>query len=164
MNPILRQALLASLPLLGAAVDLRSGVLYGGVGVTIFLVSTFIFFVLRPVIPDQFYRLSFILLIFLLGLSGIEWLKKGLGYSAFLLPASLCILTPPDFFRRPRNWKRLMGKNLASGFYFWILLAGHGTLSEFLGKELGVHLAQHPAGSFFLLGLAMTLLPERFKR
>lgn len=164
MNPTLLRALLAGLPLLGLALDLRSGILYGGAGLLILFVTSLCFFALRPMVPERFYRLSFLIPLFLLGLGGIGFLKETMGYPALLLPASLTLLTPPDFFRKQRSWKRLMRKNLLSGFYFWIFLAGHGALSEALREGLGLHFAGHPAGSFFLLGMAMIFLPDEVKR
>ena len=163
MNPYLLQAVLAGLPLLGWVLDAKSGVLWGGTGVLIFMASTCLFFILRPILPERFYRLSFFLLLFFVGSSAIEFSKHLLGNSAFILPASLCVLTPPDFFRKQRRPRLLAKKNLIRGFYFWVLLAGHGVLSEG-AKQLGIHFAAHPAGSFFLLGLAMVLLPEGIKK
>ena len=163
MNPYLLQAVLAGLPLLGWVRDAKSGVLWGGMGVIIFMASTHLFFILRPILPERFFRFGFFLLLILIGASGIEFLKQELGVAAFILPASLCVLTPPDFFRRQRSSKLLAKKNLIRGFYFWALLAGHGILSEWV-RHLGIHFAAHPAGSFFLLGLAMALLPEGVKK
>jgi len=164
LNPILVRALLAGLPLLGLVANLRSGVLYGGIGLLTLLVTSLCFFALRLVVPERFYPLSFLTPLFLLGGSGILFLQGTVGNSAFLLPASLTLLTPPDFFRKQRSWKRLLGKNLLSGFYFWIFLAGHGALSEALREGLGLHFAGHPAGSFFLLGMAMIFLSDGVKR
>lgn len=164
VNPYLLQAVLASLPLLGWVLDLKSGVLWGGMGVLILMACTYLFFFLRLLVPERSYRLSFFLLLFLIGVAGAELLKQELGNPAFILPVSLCVLTPPDFFRNKRSSGLLAKKNLIRGFYLWILLAGHGALSEWGLKGLGVHFAAHPAGSFFFLGLAMVLLPEGIKK
>lgn len=164
MNPYLVQAILAALPLLGFVLDFKNGMLWGGAGLTIFVACTYLFFILRLLLPERFYRIGFFLLLILLGSAVTQFLKSELGTYAFLLPVSLCVLTPVDFFRKRRRSKLLAKKNWLRGFYFWGLLVGYGALSEWLLRGLGIHVAAHPAGSFFLLGLAMVLLPEGIKK
>ena len=156
MNPILLRALLAALPLLGVTLGAKSGFVYGWVGASIFILTTSIFFMLRPALPRLAHRLSFLLLLLVLGVIGQELLSL-----SPLLLASLLFLPSPEFLHLPGRIGEMAKKMFLTGFSFWGFLAGHGILSGLLGSGAGIRFFQLPAGSYFLLVLVLVFLRKK---
>ena len=147
------RALLASLPLLGFTLRAKSGLLYGTVVSSVLLSGTLIFIAIQAALPNTLHRLSFLLLLLVLGVIGAELFSL-----SPLLLVSLLGLLPTQFSPRGENWDRRTGKTLAACFFFWALLAGHGILSELLGLHWGIGFFQFPGGSYFLFGLLLVLM------
>lgn len=156
MNSLLLRALLASLPVLGLALDPQSGLLCGTSVLLALLLATLIFLTLHPLLPRVLHRLSFFLLLWVLGVVGIEFFSI-----PPLLLVSLTLLPLPDLFREPKKRKRIWEKTLFTGLYFWAFLVGHALVTGLLGRGMGIPLFHEPAGSYFLLGLAVTFLGKR---
>lgn len=149
------RAILASLPLLGLALDSRSGLLYGSVGFWALLASTLIFLGLRSALPETTHRTALFLLFLFFGVIGIE-----LCSLSPLLLASLPILAAPDLFRPAKQSGRVVRKTLFNSFLFWVILSGHGIFTEFLGQRAALPFFQLPGGSYFLAGLTLALIPK----
>jgi|GEM_PF-2466898 len=155
LNQGLLRAVLASLALFGLALDSRAGFFYGSVGFWALLASTLVFLSVRPILPGTIHRTAFFLLLLFFGVIGAE-----LTSLSPLLLAGLCILAPPDLFRPGKNKGRVVRKTLFTSFIFWMILSGHGIVTEFFGKKAALPFFQLPAGSYFLAGLALALLPK----
>ena len=156
VNPIFLRALLATLPLLGLTLSVKSGFLYAAVVTTLFLLTALIFLTIRPVLPKILQRLSCFLLVWVLGVIGAQLFSL-----SPLALVSLSILPPPEFFRRLKNWNRLTEKIFLLAFSFGALLAGHGIFAGLLGREMGLGLFQFPAGSYFFMGLVLPFLRKK---
>jgi len=101
-------------------------------------------------------RLSFFLL--LLGFT--VFTAKMLPLS-FLLFVSLVLLSSPDLFQKQKHWQGTARKSILTVFAFAIFLGIHGFLAEELGLKAGMGFFAHPAGSYFLAGLALVMFPGR---
>lgn len=164
MNSLFSRALLAALPTLGLVLATRDGVLYGGILFGIFLLTIFVLRFIHRITPAPVHRISFFLLIAVLGVKTIPLLFPSGGPLSFLPLASLWLLAPTELFRKRGNWRRIRQTSFLTSLFFWVLLAGHGFLSEVLGHWAGVHLFQHPAGSYLLAALALTFFPQGVRR
>lgn len=149
MNRLILRAILAALPVLGFACQSRSGFVYGVVGAGFLLAATFIFFLVRTLLPRTVERLGFLLLLLLLVTTAAKIFSV-----SFLLLVSLLLLTPPELFQKRRRWTEAAKTTIWTSFIFLILLAAHGLAAE-LSLRAGIQFFQHPAGSYFLAGLTL---------
>lgn len=161
MNPCLFRSLLAALPVLGLALEGKSGLGYGGVGAGVFVLAASFFFIFHPVIPRVLHPLSFYLLVWFLGVMGIEFFWGKAAVSAAPLLIGLSLLVDPDFFKTRRKWPRLVRSTLFGALSFWGILTVHGLLFELMGRKLGLLFFQMPAGSYALMGLTWTFFSGR---
>lgn len=164
MSSILWRTLIAVLPLPGLVLTVKDGFVYGILGGALLLFVILLFFLIHRLIPERMFRLSFFLLLILVGVRAVEWILSSSNPLSFILLASLALLTPPDLFRKQRNWRRIAGKSFLTAVSFWFFLAGHGIFSELLGRGLGIQFFQNPAGSYFLAGLLVTFLPPGVRK
>lgn len=161
MNPCLLRSLLAALPVLGLALEGKSGLEVGGVGAGVFVLAAFFFFIFHPVIPRVLHPLSFYLLVGFLGVMGIEFFRGKAAVSAAPLLVGLSLLVDPDFFKLRRNWPRRVQSTLLGALFFCGILTAHGLLFELMGKKPGLLFFQMPAGSYALMGFALTFFSGR---
>lgn len=155
LNQGLLRAILASLALLGLTLNSRAGLLYGSLGFWVLLASTLIFLACRRVLPKRAHRIAFFLLLLFFGVIGTE-----LSSLSPLLLVSVCVLASPDLFRPGKKGGRIVHKTLSTSFLFWMILSGHGILTEFLGQKIALPFFQLPCGSYFLAGLILAFLPK----
>ncbi len=163
MNPILSRTLWVTLPFLGLVTGMKDGLLYGAFGAGIFFAAILLFLALQPFAPVQFHRLLFYLILLTAGVTVLRLLLPQAGVFGLFLPASLCLLAPPELFRKRKNPLKILERNLWAGSAFWALVAGHGILSEWI-RRTGIQLFPTPAGSYALLSLAATLLPRKVRK
>lgn len=156
ISAIFFRAVLAALPILGLTLRAKSGFVYGAVGAGVLISTVLIFSAVRFVIPERVHRLSTLFLFLILGTIGIE----NFSLSPLLL-VSLSLLAAIQFSRRRENWVLIAKETLLLGFCFWAILTGHGILSNLLGERLGVEFFKLPSGSYFLTGLALTIMRKK---
>ena len=149
MSPFILRAVLASLPVLSLARKSETGLLYGIAGAGVLILSGSVFFLVRHLLPRTAERVSFILLLLTFALAA----EKILQVSVLFL-VSLLILSPPELFQKRNAWKGAAKKIIWSALFYLAFLSFHGVLSEALGLGAGIRFFQHPAGSYFLSGLA----------
>ncbi len=154
MNQLFLRSLLAALPLLGLSLKLRDAFLFGGLAAGILILTVFLFLVFHFVIPESLRRLSFLLLLLFFVVLG-----ERLFHLPFVFVGSLCLLTPPDLLRIEKNWLKISTKTLLAGTLFWALLLAQGFFSDWAGSRIGFQFFQTPAGSYFLIGLGLALVP-----
>lgn len=155
MNALFLRALLASLPVLGFALQMENGFIYAVVGSAVFLLAGSGFFLIQAVLHRPIERLGyfFLLLVF------VVIAEKFFSVSILLL-TSVLILSPPDLFKKRRNKKPILVKIIFTSFFFFMILAFHGALAECLGMRAGILFFQHPSGSYFLAGLTLAVLSK----
>lgn len=137
---------LAALPLLAFSLEARSGFFYGAVGAGAFLGVRLGFFLISKVLPEYCHRLLFWLLLGAVPLGASEIFEAGSRTPFLLTIVSLLILTAKDDARHV----------ISPALFYWFLLTAHGLVTETLGYFVGLSFFQQPAGSFFLMGLAVT--------
>lgn len=161
MNSCLFRSLLAALPVLGLALEGKSGLEVGGVGAGVFVLAAIFFFIFHPLVPRVLHPLSFYLLVWFLGVMGIEFFWGKAAVSAAPLLIGLSLLVDPDFFKSRTNWPRRIRSTLFGALSFMGILAIHGLLFELLGRKLGLLFFQMPGGSYALMGFALTFFSGR---
>ena len=114
-----------------------------------FLATSILGALARPIFPARLQRLSLVLWLAVLALSGhyVFSLSPTSGLSVFLLLES---------FERHRSGKEHLPFFLlvAQALGFWGLMIYLGFFQEILGQRLQLMIFFHPAGSFLLLALA----------
>ena len=151
MSSLILRAVLAALPVLSLAQRTESGLLYGIAGAGILILAGLVFFLVRNLLPRTAERIGFLLILLTLALAAEKILQI-----SFLFLASHLILSPPELFQKRNAWESTAKKIIWSSFFYLIFLSFHGVLVEALGLRAGIQFFQHPAGSYFLAGLALS--------
>ncbi len=151
MSSLILRAVLAALPVLSLAERTKSGLLYGIAGAGILILAGLVFFLVRNLLPRTAERISFLLI-----LSALALAAEKIFQISFLFLAGLLILSPPELFQKRNVWEGAAKKIIWSSFFYLIFLSVHGALAEALGLRAGIRFFQHPAGSYFLAGLALS--------
>ena len=151
MSSLILRAVLASLPVLSLARRSETGILYGISGAGILMLASAIFFLVRNFLPRTAERVGFLLLLLALAVTAEKILQVSL-----LFLVSLIILSPPELFQKRKAWKAAAKKIIWSSLFYLAFLFFHGISSEALGLRAGIRFFQHPAGSYFLAGLALS--------
>ena len=152
MNLLILRVLLAALPLLGLALEARSGLIYGGLAAGIFLLTATIFLLIRPALPRTVQRLVYFLVLLALTI-----LAGRIHSVSFLIFVSLLLLSPPELFQKRRRRNGILRAAVLSSLAFFIFLSLHGLLAQGLGLGGRMRFFQHPAGSYFLGGLTLMI-------
>lgn len=156
MNPLFLRALLASLPVLGFALQMENGFIYGVLGSAVFLLSGLGFFLVEKILHRSIERIGFYLLLLALMVLAQRFFSVSL-----LLLVSTIILTPAGLFKKGKNKKPVLSRIIFSSFFFFVVLSFHGALTEWLGTKAGILFFQNPSGSYFLAGLSLTFLSKK---
>lgn len=151
---MLFRTLIAALPILGFALEAKSGFLLGGATTLLLGGTEAIFLGIQKIVPGTVRKISFFLILIVFGV-----ILEEIFSVPFLVLTSACFLIPSDLFRPRKNGRKMFRKMLLMGLSFWALLLFHGIVMELLGKEGNVWFFQLPAGSYLVLGILVLVWP-----